>query len=413
MLRSGRVMRSILFTVVTTVLAFVIFSCVPVTSGTNPKEVTIQTSRHGHITNAYVVYAKDGLSGTWIKLTGTNGVYKFTVNDSNGLYSVAVGEPATEYTIKYAYFFNAKLSETNFVPIDVGYPTQSDAATVTITVPSAYANKYISVFFHHEHRFPFPSESDSKTYVADYLPKGKADLVIFIGTPWAETGIEKIAMIRDFELNEDKVVVITEAQLKDPESATVFKDISVEWLVGGSSYVFATPDVKIPSSLKADKDLYLMNYSDWTNGFEYTEYRKNYPTTTPFATSSINPADLPTTPVSTSTTADNLKISLASYSSGLFELSTILYAVEFYSYSEINDWGLPVKDSSYIVYMSSGYLASLTNNEYIVPKMGGDFAGFDVDVAKNIKVEKPMYVASNKSLKDLFIPVDGMKVLKH
>ena len=254
---------------------------------------------------------------------------------------------------------------------------------------------------------------DSKTYVADYLPKGKADLVIFIGTPWAETGIEKIAIIRDFELNEDKVVVITEAQLKDPESATVFENINVEWLVGGSSYVFATFDVKIPSSLKADKDLYLMNYSDWTNGFEYTEYRKNYPTTTPFATSSINPADLPTTPVSASATADNFKISLASYSSGLSELSTILYEVEFYSYDEINDWGWPVKDCSYIVHMSSGYLASLTNNEYIVPKIGGDFAGFDVNVAKNIKAENPMYVASNKSLKDFFIPVDGMKVLKH
>ncbi len=114
MLRSGRVMRSILFTVVTTVLAFVIFSCIPVTPGTNPKEVTIQTSRHGHITNAYVVYAKDGLSGTWIKLTGTNGVYKFTVNDSNGLYSVAVGEPDTEYQSMLIFSMQSCLKQILF-----------------------------------------------------------------------------------------------------------------------------------------------------------------------------------------------------------------------------------------------------------------------------------------------------------
>ncbi|MDM7320131.1 MAG: hypothetical protein P3W91_000210, partial [Fervidobacterium sp.] len=44
-------------------LVFIVLSCVPVTSPSTAKEVVIQISRHGHLTNAHLVYTKDGLIG--------------------------------------------------------------------------------------------------------------------------------------------------------------------------------------------------------------------------------------------------------------------------------------------------------------------------------------------------------------
>lgn len=44
-------------------LVFIVLSCVPVTSPSTAKEVAVQISRHGHLTNAHLVYTKDGLIG--------------------------------------------------------------------------------------------------------------------------------------------------------------------------------------------------------------------------------------------------------------------------------------------------------------------------------------------------------------
>ena len=408
MLKGSVSSKVFLFLTVATALFVVIFSCVPVTPGENAKELVIQTSRHGHLTNAHLVYARDGLTGTWVKLTGTNGVYKFTVNDSQGLYSVAIAEPEFGYNPKKVWFFNAKLSETNFLHIDVFNATDEDAATLTVNMPAGYNDKQLGVFFHHEHRFP---NVESNKAVAPQLPKAKADLVIFVGTPWSESGIEKVAIIRDFVLDADKEISLTEEMLKAPESATKFDDIFVEWLVGGTTEIFGVDSIKIPSALKNDKDLYILGFADWNRGFAYNEYRKDYPTTTPFATSSINPANLPETRVSTSVEANNLKISITPYNPNLTGLETILYTTIFGYYDSIDSYGNPEFDVEYLAYISSGYLSAVSNN-YVVPKIGGDFAQFDIDTTKNTLVGPPFYAASNKNVKELFVPTDGTKMLK-
>ncbi|AMW33153.1 hypothetical protein NA23_07790 [Fervidobacterium islandicum] len=412
MLNRGKfkVVFGVLAIVFAVVLVF--FSCVPVTPPAASKEVVIQTSRHGHITNAHLVYARDGLTGTWTKLTGTNGIYKFNVNDPNGIYSVAVAEPKVGYSEKRVYLFNAKLNETNFIPLDVGNPTDEDAATLTINVPTQYSGKQLSVFFSHEHRFP---EVEDGKAVAFGLPKAKGDLVIFVGSPWSDEGFEKIAIKRDFVLDSDRSLSITESDLKDIELAPAFTDISMNWLIGGNCYVFG--GYKIPTSLKSDKDLYVFNYTDYSvKRFSYSEYRKDFPTTTPFATSSINPANYPTTPFSTSTTSNSVKVTVTPYSPGISGIDTILYSFILYSYTGVNEWGWPIRDVTYVVYLSSGYLAALTNNEYTLPVIGGDFASFDIDLAKSIALDEsfyfPNYIASNKTLKDYLIPVDGLKVLE-
>lgn len=393
-------------------VVLVFFSCVPVTPPSASKEVVIQTSRHGHITNAHLVYARDGLTGTWTKLTGTNGVYKFTVNDPKGIYSIAVAEPEFGYSEKTVYLFHAKLSETNFIPVDVGNPTDEDAATLTINVPAQYSGKQLSVFFSHEHRFP---EVEDGKAVAFGLPKAKGDLVIFVGSPWSDEGIEKVAIKRSFMLDSDKSLDITEADLKVIEPLEPFEGIFTDWLIGGNCYVFG--GYKIPTSLKSDKDLYVFSYTDYSvKRFSYSEYRKDFPTTTPFATSSINPANYPTTPFSTSTTSNSVKVTVSPYSPGISGIDTILYSFMLYSYTGVNEGGWPNRDVTYVVDLSSGYLAELTNNEYTLPIIGGDFAEFDIDLAKSIIVDEPFYlpnyIASNKTLKDYFIPVDGLKVLE-
>jgi len=395
--------NKVVFLALVIALVFIVLTCAPVTPPNTAKEVVVQTSRHGHLTNAYLVYAKEGLTGSWTKLTGTNGVYKFTVNDPQGLYSIAVAEPEAGFRSKTVQFFNAKLSETNYVYIDVGNATDEDAATLTINMPAGYNEKTLCVFFHHEHRFPYV---ESNTADASHLPKAKADLVIFVGAPWSEFGVEKFAILRDFELNADKEINLTEDMLKTPESATEFDDIYVEWLVGGTTYTFDSK-IKIPSAMKSDKDLYILSFTDWNRGFVYSEYRKDYPTTTPFATNSINPENLPETRVSTSVEANNLKIAITPYNSNLTDMNTILYMTDFGYYSSANE-GF---DVLYRAYISSGYLAAVGNN-YMVPKIGGDFAQFDIDTTKNILVDPPFYTASNKSVKELFIPTDGTKMLK-
>lgn len=90
-------------------LVFIVLSCIPVTSPSTAKEVVIQISRHGLLTNAHLVCAKDGLTSSWTKLTGANGVYNFTVNGPKGFYSIAVAEPEFGYRPKKCSVFPRKV----------------------------------------------------------------------------------------------------------------------------------------------------------------------------------------------------------------------------------------------------------------------------------------------------------------
>lgn len=71
-----------------TMLVFVIVSCIPL-GNSESNQVIVQTNRQGHVTDVDLVYGKDGSTGTWQKLTGTNGIYKFQVKNPDGVYSVA------------------------------------------------------------------------------------------------------------------------------------------------------------------------------------------------------------------------------------------------------------------------------------------------------------------------------------
>lgn len=402
------------------VLAFVItvlVSCIPLTPAENPKEVVIQTSRHGHITNATLVFVRDGLNGTWNKLTGTGGVYKFTVNDPSGLYSVAVAEPSHTYSATKVFFIHYKLSETNFVPVDVGNATDEDAATLTINLPSDFAtNTQLGVFFLIEHRFPSVDDvSGNKVAKAEHLPKGKGELVIYYPSLWSETGVQKVAILRNFELYSDKTITLSASDFEDSDRINRFEDIFLEWLVGGKTVAFGgashDQDHKIPNSLKNDTDLYL--FSHFRSGFTYSEYRKTYPTTTPFATSSITPAELPETLVATEVTGASLKATITPYNPGLSGMSDILYLFSVTSYYDLSEYGFPISDTHYYVKISKGYLQALENNVYTFPVINStEFQPYNIDLDANIIAGDEDVISANMTLKDFFVPKDGLKILK-
>lgn len=391
-------------------LVFAIFSCVPNGGTTTAKTVTIRTSRHGHVTNIELVYAKDGLNGIWTKLTGNKGVYTFEVKDPDGLYSV-VGVSAGHTVLPEVTFFNAKLDETDNVFLGSFTPTDEDAATVTINVPSTYNGKEASVFFLHEHRFP---TIDSGEIIAEQVPKGKGDAVVFIGTPWSETGFEKVAIIRNLEIDFDKAVTLNDLDFKNVEPAQGFQDIYMSWLVGGTSYVFGSRNMngdlhKIPELLKDSSDLYNFTYPNWPNNFVYYQYLSDYPVTAPFATSMINPTKLSDTTIATQTTTDGMKISIASHNANVPGLNTIFYLLVVERYKNVNEWGFPVFDVYYEIYISSGYLQAISNN-YDFPKISGDFEQFNLK--DHYFVEGIMVTSSNSTFKDYFAPKNNLKVLE-
>jgi len=377
-------------------------------------EILIQTSRFGYVTNVDLVYAKDGLSGNWIKLTGTNGVYKFTVNDPDGIYSVAAVS-VTEND-KQVYFFNAKISEIKNVFLEFLQTKESDFATLTINVPATYNGEQVSVFFLHEHGFPTVEEGK----VDVILPKGKADLVFFVGNMWSETGVKKVGMVRNFEMNADKSITLTTADLKEPENANLFEGIFFNWMVGGRTLAFGQGSYsvgekefvpfgyRIPSSLKTNKDFYQFHFSE--SNYMYTEYKLEYPSTNPFDKNSINPAAFSETPFSTETVSGNLKINITPYNPNVSGLTTALYDFSIQRYKELTEWGYPKVDVEYSVLISSGYIEK-AGTSYLMPVIN-DSAFLEYNMKDNQRVTSYRVIALSGKLEDYFTIKDGLKVLE-
>ena len=124
---------------------FFLYSCTSLTT-TNSKEVTITIDREGINRNATLILAQDGLNGDWEELTGSGGIYKFTVDDPNGVYSVAaVDDPNPDYEPQIQ-LFHSTLAEARTITLEL-WPDDTDFATLTVNVPAEYATENVSVFF--------------------------------------------------------------------------------------------------------------------------------------------------------------------------------------------------------------------------------------------------------------------------
>ncbi|HPT54103.1 MAG TPA: hypothetical protein PKI14_04760 [Fervidobacterium sp.] len=303
---------------------FFLYSCVSPTT-TNSKEVTIVIDRSGANRNATLVLAQDGLEGTWKELTGTNGTYKFTVNDSDGVYSIVAVDEDTGSDRFYTSLFHGTLAEAKTVNIPFFPDSDTDFATLTVNVPSNYATARISVFFlgHHE---PNSFLEDSSTTVN--IPKGKGTLAAIIIDPdtWSPL---KVYVNRNFDFPGDKVLTIKSSELKDPGQIITGGDneILYSWVLGNTIVPgHLNFNTVIPQTLmNSTTDKYMAEYLNWQDDIfiSWGAVSNNVPLTIREGIKELTPA---TTTISATAVENNLpKITFSPYTSNISGYNTRYY----------------------------------------------------------------------------------------
>jgi len=241
---------------------FFFYSCTSTkpTETNETNEVTITIDRLGAHRNATLVLAQDGLSGEWKELTGNGGIYKFIVNDPDGVYSVVAVDEETNSDHFHRRLFHGTLSEAKTVNFEFSPDHNTDFAKLNITVPEAYANAMVSVFFL-KREASYNSLQGVNTTVE--LPKGKGELVVVMHD--LNTGVPTDVYInRNFDLQNERSLTIGESELKTLGQAIQSGDdgITYDWvlsktLVPGKLF----PNMKIPDELVRSSDRYMAEYS--------------------------------------------------------------------------------------------------------------------------------------------------------
>ena len=235
------------------------------TEATN-SEVTIVIDRMGVNRNATLVLAQDGLNGEWEELKGSNGTYRFTVNDSDGVYSIVAVDEETHSDHFHTSLFHGTLAEAKTVNFEFDNDESVDFARLSITVPESYANAAVSVFFL-KHEAPYNSPQDGKTMVE--LPKGSGELVVVIHDLDTQAAT-KVYIDRAFSFQGDKSLTIEESKLKSfgKEIKGGDSEITYYWvlsktLVPGS----VISNMQIPDEEVKSSDRYMAEYSQWGEPF--------------------------------------------------------------------------------------------------------------------------------------------------
>ncbi|MGQ9856938.1 MAG: hypothetical protein ACUVQF_09390 [Fervidobacterium sp.] len=379
-------------------------------------QVVIQVSHDGSVYNADVVFAKDGLNGQWVELTGTNGIYTFDVTNQDGLYSIAVARsPINTYDATNVFFIHHTLSETNFVALNFHSRDVSHSATITVNLNLSSQYETMALFFL-TRIMCCRINLNSNTLVFPNLPKGTGDLVIFL---YDSSSIEpnKLAIIRNFALNSDTSITLTDSDFTNCEYHQSFQNIYLEyWLVGGKTRILPglckngsltyASDHKIPDALKQNNDLYVFRY-DISPKIRYQVFRSSYPATAPFDPTAINPNPLPSTFAATDLTSGAFRVSINPYDSGLQGMNGAVYnfvAINYY----IDPQGELRVERRYSVSISDGYLSKIANN-YVLPTINlPAFQGCNADPGMNISIGKPFVVLHNLTLRQVYEPADGL-----
>ncbi len=249
--------RRWMYVILTTFFAvFLLYSCLPTT--TNNTEVTIVVDRLGVNRNATRILAQDGLNGEWKVLTGTGGTYKFTVSDPNGVYSVAaVDDPNPDYEPEIQ-LFHSTLAEARTINLEL-WTADSDFATLTVNVPTAYATENVSVFFL-KHHAPNSWLEDSSTTVN--IPKGKGTLVAIISNRYSGSPV-KVYIKRDFNFLASGSLTISSSDLKDP-AEEITGGIIYSWLLDKTLVPgHLNLNMKIPEDVMNSSDKYMAEYLKW------------------------------------------------------------------------------------------------------------------------------------------------------
>ena len=338
---------------------FFLYSCTSPTT-TNSKEVTIVVDRTGVNRNATLILAQDGLNGDWEELTGSGGIYKFTVDDPNGVYSVAaVDDPDPDYEPQIQ-LFHSTLAEAKTINLELS-PDDTDFATLTVNVPAAYATENVSVFFlkHHE---PNSWLEDSSTTVN--IPKGKGTLVAIISDREDSNSPLKVYIKRDFNFLASGSLTISSSDLKDP-AEEITGEITYSWLLDKTLVPgHLNWNMKIPEDVMNSSDKYMAEYLNWEDDIfiSWWKVTRDVPVTIKPGITDLEPA---TTTITATAVENNLpNITFSPYVSTISDYSTRYYDFDISKKVTIGDY--TYQSETHEITLTPGYLAA-ASNVYMFP----------------------------------------------
>ena len=338
---------------------FFLYSCTSPTT-TNSKEVTIVVDRTGVNRNATLILAQDGLNGDWEELTGSGGIYKFTVDDPNGVYSVAaVDDPDPDYEPQIQ-LFHSTLAEAKTINLELS-PDDTDFATLTVNVPEEYATENVSVFFlkHHE---PNSWLEDSSTTVN--IPKGKGTLVAIISDREDSNSPLKVYIKRDFNFLASGSLTISSSDLKNP-AEEITGEITYSWLLDKTLVPgHLNWNMKIPEDVMNSSDKYMAEYLNWEDDIfiSWWKVTRDVPVTIKPGITDLEPA---TTTITATAVENNLpNITFSPYVSTISDYSTRYYDFDISKKVTIGDY--TYQSETHEITLTPGYLAA-ASNVYMFP----------------------------------------------
>jgi len=338
---------------------FFLYSCTSPTT-TNSKEVTIVVDRTGVNRNATLILAQDGLNGDWEELTGSGGIYKFTVDDPNGVYSVAaVDDPNPDYEPQIQ-LFHSTLAEARTITLEL-WPDDTDFATLTVNVPAEYATENVSVFFlkHHE---PNSWLEDSSTTVN--IPKGKGTLVAIISDREDSNSPLKVYIKRDFNFLASGSLTISSSDLKNP-AEEITGEITYSWLLDKTLVPgHLNWNMKIPEDVMNSSDKYMAEYLKWEDDIfiSWWKVTRDVPVTIQPGITDLEPA---TTTITATAVENNLpNITFSPYVSTISDYSTRYYDFDISKKVTIGDY--TYQSETHEITLTPGYLAA-ASNVYMFP----------------------------------------------
>lgn len=338
---------------------FFLYSCTSPTT-TNSKEVTIVVDRTGVNRNATLILAQDGLNGDWEELTGSGGIYKFTVDDPNGVYSVAaVDDPNPDYEPQIQ-LFHSTLAEARTITLEL-WPDDTDFATLTVNVPAEYATENVSVFFlkHHE---PNSWLEDSSTTVN--IPKGKGTLVAIISDRDSDSPV-KVYIKRDFNFQASGSLTISSSDLKNPAEDITDDEITYFWLLDKTLVPgHLNWNMEIPEDVMNSTDKYMAEYLDWEDDIfiSWWKVTRDVPVTIKPEVTELEPA---TTTITATAVENNLpKVTFSPYVSTISDYTTRYYNFDISKKVTIEDY--TYQSETHTITLTPGYLAA-AGNVYMFP----------------------------------------------
>jgi len=340
---------------------FFLYSCTSPTPIENNKtnEVTVTIDREGAHRDVTLVVAQDGLNGEWKELKGSGGIYKFTVNDPDGVYSIVAVDEETNSDHFHTKLFHSTLAEARTVNLEL-WPDDTDFATLTVNVPTAYATENVSVFFL-KHHAPNSWLEDSSTTVN--IPKGKGTLVAIISNRYSGSPV-KVYIKRDFNFLASGSLTISSSDLKDP-AEEITGGIIYSWLLDKTLVPgHLNLNMKIPEDVMNSSDKYMAEYLNWEDDIFISCWKvtRDVPVTIKAGVKELEPA---TTTISATAVENNLpKVTFSPYVSTISDYSTRYYNFDISKKVTIGDY--TYQSETHTITLTPGYLAA-ASNVYMFP----------------------------------------------